>query len=169
VNNEVNAKLVSTSVGLIKTLSPQFLTELYAGAGNFTFPLIAALPELRVESVEMNPKLTAFSTKKLTDLKLQKKLFAFTSDCESFVERRELSKELILLDPPRSGCSDSVIDKIIAADSKNLLYISCHPVFLARDLKKLLISNPEYKISHLQIFDMFPQTDHFETLVLLSK
>ncbi|MEQ1722969.1 MAG: TRAM domain-containing protein, partial [Pseudobdellovibrio sp.] len=169
VNNEVNSRLVSTSVDLIKSLNPQFLSELYAGAGNFTFPLIAALPELRIESVEMNSKLTAFSTKKLTDLKLQKRLFAFTSDCESFVERRELSKELILLDPPRSGCSDTVIDKVIAADSKNLLYISCHPVFLARDLKKLLISNPEYKISHLQIFDMFPQTDHFETLVLLSK
>jgi 23S rRNA (uracil1939-C5)-methyltransferase len=169
VNNEVNAKLVSTAVDLIKSLNPRFLTELYAGAGNFTFPLIAALSELNVESVEMNPKLTAFSTKKLTDLKLQKRLFAFSSDCESFVDRRELSREFILLDPPRSGCSDSVIDRVIASDSKNLLYISCHPVFLGRDLKKILISCPEYRISYLQIFDMFPQTDHFETLVLLSK
>jgi 23S rRNA (uracil1939-C5)-methyltransferase len=169
VNNEVNAKLVSTTVELIRSLGTKFLTELYAGAGNFSFPLLAALPDMRIESVEMNPKLTAFSTKKLTDLKLQKRLFAFTSDCESFSQRRELSKELILLDPPRSGCSDAVIERLISADSKNLLYISCHPVFLVRDLRKILISHPEYEISYLQIFDMFPQTDHFETLVLLIK
>jgi 23S rRNA (uracil1939-C5)-methyltransferase len=169
VNNAVNAKLVSTTVELIRSLAPQFLTELYAGAGNFSFPLLTALPDIRIESVEMNPKLTAFSTKKLTDLKLQKRLFAFTSDCESFVQRRELSKEIILLDPPRSGCSEAVIERLISADSKNLLYISCHPVFLARDLKKILTSQPQYKISYLQIFDMFPQTDHFETLVLISK
>lgn len=169
VNNQVNDELVKVSLNLIKAKSPHFLTELYAGAGNFTFPLLIELPELKIESVEMNPKLTAFSTKKLTEMKLQKRLFAFTSDCESFVSRRDLSQEFILLDPPRSGCSDTVLNKVIQASPQNLLYISCHPVFLARDLKKILSNIPEYKIRHLQIFDMFPQTDHFETLVLLSK
>lgn len=169
VNNQVNEQLVNTTLDLIKPLNPQFLTELYAGAGNFTFPLLRELTHTQIESVEMNPKLTAFSTKKLTEMKLQKRLFAFTSDCESFVSRRDLSNDLILLDPPRSGCSDIVLSKVIEASPNCLVYISCHPVFLARDLKKILTSCPEYKISHLQIFDMFPQTDHFETLVLLSK
>lgn len=168
VNNEVNDALILEIVRLVKNSSPEFLTELYAGAGNFTFPLLAELPQLRVESVELNSKLTAFSTKKLTELKLQKRLFAFTADCESFVERRSISHEFVLLDPPRSGCSDSVIEKISSEAPQNLLYVSCHPAFLARDLKKIILARPEYKISHLQIFDMFPQTDHFETVVLLK-
>lgn len=169
VNNEVNGALIEAIVRLIKTTSPEFLTELYAGAGNFTFPLLNELPRLRIESVELNSKLTAFSTKKLIELKLQKRLFAFTADCESFVERRSISQEFVLLDPPRSGCSDSVIEKIISSAPQNILYVSCHPAFLVRDLKKIVQARPEYKISHLQIFDMFPQTDHFETVVLLKQ
>jgi 23S rRNA (uracil1939-C5)-methyltransferase len=169
VNNSVNIKLVQRVTEIIQQLSPQFLTELYAGAGNFTFPLLAARPLLQIESAELNSQLTTFATKKLTELKLQKRLFAFTTDCESFVKRRVLSKELILLDPPRSGCSDDVINKIIHTNPESLLYISCHPVFLVRDIKKILSHNTDYKIESLQIFDMFPQTDHFETLVLLRR
>jgi 23S rRNA (uracil1939-C5)-methyltransferase len=169
VNNLVNEKLVEQSLKLVQNAQPEFLSELYAGAGNFTFALLQQMQNLRIESVELNSKLTSFATKKLTELKLQKRLFAFTSDCESFTERRALSNEFILLDPPRSGCSDQVLDKVIKSNADHILYISCHPVFLARDLKKILATQPEYKIKHLQIFDMFPQTDHFETLILLSK
>lgn len=169
VNNSVNIKLVQRVTEIIQQLNPQFLTELYAGAGNFTFPLLAALPLLQIESAELNSQLTTFATKKLTELKLQKRLFAFTTDCESFVKRRVLSKEFILLDPPRSGCSEDVINKIIYTNPESVLYISCHPVFLVRDIKKILSHNTDYKIESLQIFDMFPQTDHFETLVLLRR
>ncbi|MBC7421004.1 MAG: class I SAM-dependent RNA methyltransferase [Bdellovibrio sp.] len=168
VNNEINQLLVELVTKLVADKNPSFLTELYAGAGNFTFDLLKNLNSLRIESVEMNPELTKFSTKKLSELSLQKRLFAFTSDCESFASRRALSNEFILLDPPRAGCSDSVLKKVIEAGSKDIIYISCHPVFLARDLQKIFAANKNYKIRHLQIFDMFPQTDHFETFVHLS-
>lgn len=169
VNNHVNQKLVETALKLIVEKNPKNLTELYAGAGNFTFPLLQALPDLHIESAEMNPKLTAFATEKLKNLKLQKRLFAFTTDCEAFVTRRQLSSEVIFLDPPRAGCSEQVIQKIIHADADTILYISCHPVFLARDLQKIFAAKQDYRLTHTQIFDMFPQTDHFETLVMLSK
>ncbi len=168
VNNEVNQMLVELVTKLTVDKSPKFLTELYAGAGNFTFNLLKNIPELRIESVEMNPSLTKFATQKLTELSLQKRLFTFTSDCESFVKRRSLSEEFIILDPPRAGCSDVVLKKVIAAAPQDIIYISCHPVFLARDLQKIFAENKNYKIRHLQIFDMFPQTDHFETFVHLS-
>lgn len=169
VNNSVNENLIKEVVALVGQIKPRFLSELYAGDGNFTFPLLAALPDIVIESVELNSKLTASATKKLTAQQLQKRLFAFTSDCESFVERRPLSQEFVLLDPPRTGCSDKVLSKIISCGAKNILYLSCHPAFLVRDLKEIMTSQPEYKISRLQIFDMFPQTDHFETLVLLGR
>lgn len=168
VNNFVNQQLIQTVVSMVQQKNPPRLTELYAGAGNFTFPLLQKMQELQIESVEMNSKLTQFTVAQSTQLKLQKRLFAFTSDCESFAERRALSSDFVLLDPPRSGTSDVVLNKILQTSPQNILYISCHPVFLARDLKKMLEKAPQYQLQHLQIFDMFPQTDHFETVVLLS-
>ncbi|MGZ3726085.1 MAG: class I SAM-dependent RNA methyltransferase [Pseudobdellovibrio sp.] len=169
VNNSVNTKLTAQAVDLVKTLNPKFITELYAGAGNFTFPLLEALPQAIVEAAELNSKLTSFAVQKLTSLKLQKRATFFTTDCEAFVSRRTLSADLIFLDPPRAGCSEVVLKQIAQAEPQHILYVSCHPANLARDLKNLLTAKQDYQIKHLQIFDMFPQTDHFETLVLLSK
>lgn len=169
VNREINLRLVDEASHLIREASPTFITELYAGAGNFTFSISNQLSQARIEAVEMNPKLTRFAVQNLQQKKLQSRLSFFTSDCESFVKRRQLSSEFILLDPPRAGCSEIVLNKILAASAKHLLYISCHPVFLARDLQKIFKLQPSYKISEIRIFDMFPQTDHFETLVLLTK
>lgn len=168
VNNFINAKLVSAVSNLVEQINPQFLTELYAGSGNFTFELLKVLKNLKVESIELNSDLTEFAVKQMFNLGLQKRMFVFTSNCDDFVERRALSNEFILLDPPRAGCSEIVIKKISDAKPKDLIYVSCHPVFLARDLKRLLSSSPHYQIKKIQIFDMFPQTDHFETLVHLS-
>lgn len=171
VNNSINEKLVLSVQNIIESINttdqPMDMTELYSGSGNFTFPILEKFKNLKINSIEMNPDLTQFAVKKLQTLKLNKRLTVFTSDCDFFVERRKLSSEVILLDPPRSGCSDKVIDKVIEASSKNLIYISCHPVYLARDLQKIF-SKRNYTIKSLQIFDMFPQTDHFETLVHLS-
>jgi tRNA/tmRNA/rRNA uracil-C5-methylase (TrmA/RlmC/RlmD family) len=70
VNNLVNEKLVEQSLKLVQNAQPEFLSELYAGAGNFTFALLQQMQNLRIESVELNSKLTSFATKKLTELKL---------------------------------------------------------------------------------------------------
>ena len=169
VNNNVNAKLVSSTVSLIEKINPSFMTELYAGAGNFTFSIFEKLPNLRLEAAELNSKLTSFATQKIIEKRLQKQLTFFTTDCESYVARRSLSNELVLLDPPRAGCSVTVLNQIIKAKPLNVVYVSCHPVNLARDLKAISTKCPEYEIRHLQIFDMFPQTDHFETLVWLKR
>lgn len=169
VNNSVNQKLVSAVEDIISAVKPAFVTELYAGAGNFSFPLLSKLPELKMESVELNSKLTDFAVKRLVQANLQKRLNFFTSDCEAFVARHPLSKELVLLDPPRAGCSPEVLKAVCNHRPQHLVYVSCHPANLARDLSVILQKEPQYKIKFLQIFDMFPQTDHFETLVHLSK
>lgn len=169
VNRGVNEVLVQAVKDMVSTITPTEVTELYAGAGNFTFPLIEVLPQARFEAVELNSKLTQFAVQKIAQKSLQKRLFFFTSDCESFTERRSLSPELVLLDPPRAGCSEQVLKNISSANPRHIIYISCHPVHLARDLKTLMKSGRNYNIRHLQVFDMFPQTDHFETLVWLEK
>ena len=76
---------------------------------------------------------------------------------------------MFLLDPPRTGCHTDTILRIAEANPKNIVYISCHPTMLVRDLSILLKKSTDYKVKHLQIFDMFPQTDHFETLCILER
>lgn len=169
VNTEMNALLKEHVAELAVQSAPKAISELYAGAGNFTFDLAQKLPTTLIEAVELNSDLTTEAVKRVTAMNLQKRLYFFTADCDTFVSRRSLSSDFILLDPPRAGCSDTVLQKVSATHAKNILYISCHPVSLARDLQKMNLLKNGYTIQSLQIFDMFPQTDHFETVVMLTK
>lgn len=168
VNNSVNEKLVAAVLDITAQANPTFASELYSGSGNFSFAMLALLKDLSLECAELNSDLTTHATKKILALGLQKRALTFTANCDHFVQRRELSNQFVLLDPPRSGCSEIVIQKLAETSPKNIVYVSCHPVYLARDLKRLLTVQPHYRVEKLQIYDMFPQTDHFETLVHLS-
>ena len=86
---------------------------------------------------------------------------------QNFVDELKSIKDysFIVLDPPRKGCSKEVIDTIINVKPKNILYISCGPATLARDLGYL---KDYYTINFIKPFDMFPQTHHVETLVSLT-
>ncbi|MFW5994010.1 MAG: 23S rRNA (uracil(1939)-C(5))-methyltransferase RlmD [Halanaerobiaceae bacterium] len=74
--------------------------------------------------------------------------------------------ELIIFDPPRKGLPEETIELIKKNQVKNLIYVSCNPTTLARDLKKLAA---DYRIAELTAVDMFPQTYHVETVVLLER
>ena len=172
VNNYVNKLLVDETIKQIKVLIPEdfsgIMTELYAGAGNFTFALIQAFTKMRIEAVELNHRLTHAAVEMVKVKKLIKQITFFTTQVENFAFHHPLSNEIILLDPPRSGCLPEVIQRISEKNPKHIVYISCHPTMLARDIALLMKTSPKYRIQHLQIFDMFPQTDHFETLCILS-
>ena len=169
VNTSVNSLLSQQIVEISEKIKPSRIIELYAGSGNFTFAIASQLASVQIEAVELNSKLTQAATKIIATNGLQKKITFFTADCDSFVSRRSLSSDLIVLDPPRSGCSDLILEKIIQSGCLNILYVSCHPVSLVRDLQKLDLEKNGFTVSWLQVFDMFPQTDHFETLIWLSK
>ena len=70
----------------------------------------------------------------------------------------------VVLDPPRKGCSSKVIEAIKALEPEKIIYVSCNPATLARDLAKLT----SYKIGAIHVVDMFPQTQHVETAVHLT-
>ena len=166
VNRFVNELLVSHVVTTTQKLKPQNITELYAGAGNFTFAIAQSLPKSLIQAVELGSGLTANAVEQVKSLKLHKQISFFTTSCENFCNSAQtISSEFVLLDPPRSGCHEDVIKRLAHEQPKHILYISCHPVSLVRDIKPLM---ERYSIAHLQIFDMFPQTDHFETVCLLK-
>jgi 23S rRNA (uracil1939-C5)-methyltransferase len=75
------------------------------------------------------------------------------------------SAQTLIVDPPRKGCSEQVIDAISKMEVERLIYVSCNPATLARDLERLT----DYSIKAIKVIDMFPQTAHVETAVLLER
>lgn len=74
--------------------------------------------------------------------------------------------DIIITDPPRAGMHQDVIDTILAASPKKIVYVSCNPATQARDLSLLDV---QYKVTKVQPVDMFPHTHHVENVVLLEK
>ena len=74
--------------------------------------------------------------------------------------------DLVLLDPPRQGCAD-VIPYLPETGARTVIYISCDPATLSRDL--LLLKGHGYVVDKMKMIDMFPQTHHMETMVKLLK
>jgi 23S rRNA (uracil1939-C5)-methyltransferase len=75
--------------------------------------------------------------------------------------------DLMVLNPPRKGVQPPAMAAIIGFDAAQLIYISCAPRSLARDLDRLVAA--DYRIENIQPFDMFPQTEEVETVALLTK
>ena len=75
---------------------------------------------------------------------------------------------ILIIDPPRKGCGEKTIEAISKHKPSWVLYVSCDPATLARDLKGIC-GESNYKVNKLALLDMFPQTSHFETMVLLER
>lgn len=74
-------------------------------------------------------------------------------------------EQTVILDPPRAGCDEKLINRILEVKPKSVIYLSCNPATQARDVKMLL---DEYKIDEVKTFNFFPRTPHIENLVILS-
>ncbi len=75
----------------------------------------------------------------------------------------------IVVDPPRAGLHKEVYAPLLSAQAPVLMYLSCNPVSLARDLKILLERDPGYRVEAVELFDFFPHTTHVEVLVTLRR
>ena len=82
-------------------------------------------------------------------------------------ELREPRPDLIVLDPPRAGLGDTVTQLLNAIHAPEMVYVSCDPATLARDLRQL--TQERYRIHSVTLVDMFPQTFHIETVVRLKR
>ena len=76
--------------------------------------------------------------------------------------------DVIVLDPPRKGCEESVLDAILGAEPKRIVYVSCDPATLARDLK-ILCGSGQYQLERVCPVDQFGHTVHVESCVLLQR
>lgn len=167
VNSSQNSQLIQAVLKQTEGISlPSVVLDLYSGSGNFTFPLSEKFPNAAVIGVELNSPAVQrgneLAKQSRRNVRFEK------AKVEDFLKMWKApgGQYLILIDPPRTGCDPKALQILKDLKPTRLVYISCHPVTLARDLKTF--SDAKWTISFTQPFDMFPQTDHVETLVTLT-
>jgi 23S rRNA (uracil1939-C5)-methyltransferase len=158
---QVNRWLIDSFVGhVIGDSRGELAWDLYAGVGLFARQLAARFA--KVIAVESAPTATAALAANLAGTSGE----AIAESTLKFLRRsRGLHPELIIVDPPRTGLDGGVSALIAEVVAPRLVYVSCDPATLARDLKVLLAGG--YGIESITLVDFFPQTFHLETVVRL--
>jgi 23S rRNA (uracil1939-C5)-methyltransferase len=136
--------------------------ELYAGAGNFTIAL--ARRSSRVTSVESSAEACRAAQENLKARALEAKVV--TNDASAYAIPDGL--HLVLLDPPRAGAREAAT-RLAESNVRAILYVSCDPATLARDLAILAGGKASFRATAALAVEMFPQTSHLESVVLLER
>ena len=89
------------------------------------------------------------------------------AEAASMLKQRGEYPDVVILDPPRKGCSGELLRTVVQMSPKRIVYVSCDPATLARDLR--ILADLHYIPQELTPVDMFPRTAHVETVCLLSK
>jgi 23S rRNA (uracil1939-C5)-methyltransferase len=162
---------------LLKTMTAnargELALDLYSGVGFFTLPLAKAFQ--KVVSVDANLAATRdlYANAEAAGVEVT----SHNEHVEDFLKKTQEKADLVILDPPRAGLGAEAAQKLAELGVAEIVYLSCDPSTLARDLAVLTgsprmpkeISAPSirYEITEMHLFDLFPQTFHVETLVRL--
>jgi len=143
--------------------SGKLAIDLFAGVGLFSAALAGNFE--RVIAVESNPAATRDMETNVLGLR---NIEVRTAVVEKYLDKyRESKPDLIVLDPPRDGLEPGTAKRLAAVAPARITYVSCEPPTLARDLGPLVEAG--YSIADIQLFDLFPQTFHMETIVRLVR
>ena len=164
---QTNVRAADALVGLVTSAIPQGapVLDLYAGAGLFALPLARAGHQ--VLAVEENRDAVAYGEVSRRLNRIDEAWCRFVAQPVEVALRRIRSAEVIILDPPRSGCSPEVLDELHRLQPQRIVYVSCNPEALARDLGAL--TQQGVRILSIQPVDMFPHTSHVETVVTMAR
>ncbi len=149
--------------------------DLYAGVGFFTLPLAKTFQ--KVTSVDANLAATRdlYANAEMAGVTIT----SHNEHAEEFLKKTEEKPDFVILDPPRAGLGAETAEMLAGLGAKEIVYLSCDPSTLARDLAVLTgssrkpkeITGPSfrYEVTEMHLFDLFPQTFHIETLVRLQR
>ncbi len=160
INPFICAKLFDLIVKY--TSDSQNILDLYCGVG--TLSIVASTNGASVLGVEIVPNAIKDANFNKMINNAQNVEF-ICSDTKNILKKITNNFDMVILDPPRSGVIKSVISKIIDSQIKKIIYVSCNPATLIRDLKLLLLN---YSIENLILLDMFPNSEHVECVCVLN-
>jgi 23S rRNA (uracil1939-C5)-methyltransferase len=166
VNFGQNRVLSAYFLKSLSAISAKRILDIYCGNGNFS--LQAATSAAEVIGIEASEKSVALARQNALSAGIDNARF-FSGDAERSFNALAVSGnkfDLLILDPPRSG-AQNLAKKLCQVDPSYVIYVSCDPVTLARDLATL--QKTGFRVNHIQPVDMFPQTYHIESIALLER
>lgn len=166
VNLAQNRRLIATVLGFCQTNTTDRILDLFCGMGNFSIPLAMLAGEVlgiegqgsSIRSAAHNAALAGLGNARFRKSPIHAACAELTSAGERF--------DCVIIDPPRQGVPE-LAPQLAALARRRLVYISCDPATLCRDLADLCDAG--FAIVALQPIDMFPQTHHIETVVALER
>lgn len=166
VNDQLNQLMITQALAWLNVSQQDTVLDLFSGIGNFTLPLAKTAASVfavegvnnMVKKITSNAQLNGFDNIK-----------AFQADLSKLSEKSKPQWlkpiDKLLLDPARDGAFE-VVKKIPLLRPEKILYVSCNPATMTRDLKVLLDAN--YVLTKIGLLNMFPQTSHVEAMALLE-
>ena len=154
-------KLYASALNLIDFKKKETVLDAYSGVG--TIGLIAAKNAGKVISVEINKSAhkNAIENAKRNNVN---NIEFVCADAGEYISKSDEDIDILIMDPPRSGSDETFLSTVINKRIKKIIYISCNPETLARDIQYL---SKYYQVNYVQPVDMFPMTAHVETVVSL--
>ncbi len=167
INPSQTEKLYSTAVEFASLSGSESVIDAYCGVG--TIGIIASKGAKKVTAVEVNADAVknAAENVKINGIENVNVLCGDAGEFMTRLAENGESCDVVFTDPPRSGCSKEFLTALTALAPKKIVYISCNPETLSRDMYYLTKNG--YKAEKIQPFDMFPFTKHIETAVLLTR
>lgn len=167
VNSEQTEKLYSIAVEYANLTAEDVVVDAYCGIGTMTLALAEKAKE--VHGVEIVPQAIENAKTNATDNEIDNVVFEVADAGEWLVQKAkdELAVDVVVVDPPRKGLSTDFIESVLEIKPERMVYVSCNPSTLARDLK--LLHEGGYEVEKVQPVDMFPQTYHTEAIAQLTR
>lgn len=166
VNHAQTEVLYRTALEFAAIGNTEVVFDLYSGAGTLTIP--AAKQAKAVWGIELSTDATA-DAERNAKLNGVENAHFIAGDVVKEVTRlinKKINPAVVILDPPRAGCDKPLLLMLAAARPKRIVYISCDPQTLARDLALLELHG--YRVAEVQPVDLFPHTGHIEAVALLE-
>ena len=167
VNHDQTEKLYAKAAELAQLTGSEYLIDLYCGAGTIGLSMADKVKKLTgieivpqaVENAKENARNNSVSNAEL--------LCMDASQAAQMLAEKGDHPDVVVIDPPRKGCDVNVVRSICLMSPKRVVYVSCEPETLARDLKAFCENG--YRVNEVTPVDMFPRTASVETVVLMSR
>lgn len=166
INHDQTERLYAIAAERAQLTGVELLIDLYCGAGTIGLSMADKIGKLIGVEIISQAIENARENAKRNGVTNAEFMCADASKAAAELARRGLRPDVVVIDPPRKGCDASVIDSIAVMSPDRVVYVSCDPETLARDLA--IFAQKGYVTESVTPVDMFPRTQHVETVVQLS-
>jgi 23S rRNA (uracil1939-C5)-methyltransferase len=163
VNTEQFSKIIDFITKEVKT--GEKLLDAYCGIGTISLSLAKRISDLSITGVEIVEAAIANARENALENDIEADFHCGRME-DKIEDFKDQDFDTLIINPPRKGCTNKVLDALGKIKAKKIIYVSCNPSTITRDIKYLEAFN--FKLEKIQAFDMFPHSFHFETVAILK-